>query len=502
MKAFLMYENQDFDLKRAPPPNSEDLVQDLELNTLLAAMAGEDRFLLDVAKAAVLSTLTDPEAIEYRHEVLKDCVRMPSVVREMYGIAVESTEVERKVWWYGSLRTPGSVLYRARETMNLFVGLLKRLRKLADDNAVSFQSRGLVRLCTMLAKELDDDYFSLVQTHLQKLAFRDGVLISARLGSGNKGIDYTLRTPNPGSRNWIRRILEHKPPVYSFTIADRDESGARALAEMRDLGINLVSNALAQSADHIRSFFSMLRTELAFYIGCVNLHDRLLQLGESVCFPRAMASFERRHSCKGVYDVCLALRMRRKVVANDLDADGQTLMVITGANQGGKSTFLRSVGLAQLMMQCGMFVPADSYASNTFDLVFTHYKREEDKSMTSGKLDEELKRMSRIADSVTPNSLLLLNESFAATNEREGSEIARQIVCALRERRIKIFFVTHLYEFARRLLDERPENVLFLSAERRDDGERTFRIVPRQPLPTSFGPDLYYRVFGRGAEDP
>jgi DNA mismatch repair ATPase MutS len=350
----------------------------------------------------------------------------------------------------------------------------------------------------MLAKELDDDYFSLVQTHLQKLAFRDGVLISARLGTGNKGLDYTLRTPNPRSRKWVQRILEHKPPVHSFTIADRDESGAKALAEMRDLGINLVSNALAQSADHIRSFFSMLRTELAFYICCINLHGRLLQLGEPVCFPRATASSERRHTCKGVYDVCLALRMQRKVVSNDLDADGQTLVVVTGANQGGKSTFLRSVGLAQLMMQCGMFVPADSYVSSMFDLVFTHYKREEDKSMTRGKLDEELKRMSRIADYITPNSLLLLNESFAATNEREGSEIARQIVFALRERGINIVFVTHLYEFARRLLDERAEDVLFLSAERRDDGQRTFRIVPRQPLSTSFGPDLYYRVFGSG----
>ena len=188
--------------------------------------------------------------------------------------------------------------------------------------------------------------------------------------------------------------------------------------------------------------------------------------------------------------------MQRSVVANDLDADGQTLIVIAGANQGGKSTFLRGVGLAQLMMQCGMFVAADAFTSNTCDLVFTHYKREEDQSMTSGKLDEELKRMSQIADLITPNSLLLLNESFAATNEREGSEIARQIVCALTEKRIKVFFVTHLYEFARRLLEEQPQEVLFLSAERKDDGQRTFKIIPKRPLSTSFGPDLYYSVFG------
>ena len=453
MKAFLMHEGQDFDLKRVAPPNAEDLIQDLELNTLLTAMAGEDHFLFDVGKVALLSSLTDPSAIVYRQEVLKDCLRVPSVVREMYEIAVESAAVERKIW-YGSFRTPGSALYRANEIMHLFVGLLRRLRKLADAHAPSFQSRGFTRLFSMLEEELDDRYFSVIETHLRELAFRDGVLISARLGAGNKGDDYILRKPNPRTKGWLRRVLEPKPPVYSFAIADRDESGARALTEMRDLGINLVANALSQSADHIRDFFSMLRTELAFYIGCMNLRDRLVQLHEPFCFPHAVTPQERMHSFRGLFDICLSLRVQQKVVGNDLDADDQIFMVITGANQGGKSTLLRSVGLAQLMMQCGMFVAADSFASNTCDAVFTHYKREEDKSMKSGKLDEELNRMSIIADRITPNSLLLLNESFAATNEREGSEIARQIVLALLERRIKIFFVTHLYEFARRFHEE------------------------------------------------
>ena len=82
------------------------------------------------------------------------------------------------------------------------------------------------------------------------------------------------------------------------------------------------------------------------------------------------------------------------------------------------------------MMQCGMFVAAESFRANVSDGVFTHYKREEDANMKSGKLDEELGRMSAIIDNVTPNSIVLFNESFASTNEREGSEIARQIVRA------------------------------------------------------------------------
>ena len=62
--------------------------------------------------------------------------------------------------------------------------------------------------------------------------------------------------------------------------------------------------------------------------------------------------------------------------------------------------------------------------------LFTHDKREEDASLDKGKVDEELARMSEIADYLGPNSMVLFNESFAATNERDGSEIARQIVCA------------------------------------------------------------------------
>lgn len=257
-----------------------------------------------------------------------------------------------------------------------------------------------------------------------------------------------------------------------------------------------MANALAQSTEHVLSFFNMLRAELAFYIGCLNLHGRLAQKGEPVSFPLPAAPHERRHSLKGLYDVCLSLNLEQKIVGNDVNADNKNLVIITGANQGGKSTFLRSIGLSQLMMQCGMFVPAESFYSNVCDGLFTHYKREEDTTMNSGKLDEELSRMSNIVDNITPDSMVLFNESFAATNEREGSEIARQIIRALLEKRIKVFFVTHLYEFAHGFYDPKMENAIFLRAERQTDGGRTFKIIEGEPLQTSYGEDLYNRIFG------
>lgn len=115
--------------------------------------------------------------------------------------------------------------------------------------------------------------------------------------------------------------------------------------------------------------------------------------------------------------------------------------------------------------------------------------------MKSGKFDEELSRMSEIVDNLTPDCMLLFSESFAATNDREGSEIARQIVCALLEKRIKIFFVTHLYEFAHDLYVRKMANAAFLRAERQSDGERTFKLIEGAPLQTSYGEDLYNKIF-------
>jgi DNA mismatch repair ATPase MutS len=264
---------------------------------------------------------------------------------------------------------------------------------------------------------------------------------------------------------------------------------------LKDRGIHLVANALAQSTDHIISFFNMLRIELAFYVSCLNLHERLAQKGEPMSFPLPMALRERRHSFKGLYDACLALILEQRIVGNDVNADNKYLTIITGANQGGKSTLLRSIGLSQLMMQCGMFVSAESFCSNICDGIFTHYKREEDATMKSGKLDEELGRMSDIIDNITSNSMVLFNESFAATNEREGSEIARQIISALLEKRIKVFFVTHLYEFSHGFYDKKMGNVIFLRAERQTDRGRTFKIFEGEPLQTSYGEDLYSEIF-------
>jgi hypothetical protein len=532
MKAFLMYRDRDFEppfdpsaardgygprgaslatideraasygQKSALPAKAADLVQDLELETLFAAMAAGDSFLLEVAKKAVLASLDEPQAILYRQQILADCMERAEIVREMYGITVEAIERERKIWGWMSVRYPEGTLHRSIEVLQIFLSLLKKLRNIADDQGGGFRSEGFRRLFGMFARELGDDYIRTVEDHLDRLAFRNGVLMTAELGKGLKGINYILRKPWEVGRGWFQQVQDWLQQVtsrngsgYVYEIADRDEAGFRALSEIRSQGIGHVAAALAQSADHILSFFNMLRCELGFYVGCLNLREHLARKGEPICLPEPVCTAAPTLSARGLYDICLALKMDERVVGNDVAGNGKALLMITGANRGGKSTFLRGLGLAQVMMQCGMFVAAQSFRANLARDIFTHFKREEDATMQSGKLDEELRRMSAIVDHVAPRSLVLLNESFASTNEREGSEIARQIVRALLESGVRVIYVTHLFDLARGFYLAQRTDALFLRAERLQDGRRTFRLIEGEPLPTSYGEDLYARIF-------
>lgn len=509
MKAFLMYRDRDVDLKEPASALSADLVKDLGLQVLFEAMADGDDFLLDVAKKVVLSDPAAPDGILYRQQVLIDCMANPEIVREIYGIVVDGIEKERRIWGWMSADYPMSTLYRAIEVLELFSELLTRLRQIADRRASSFCSEGFTRLFAMLVSELNDSYLQSIADHLRRLRFRGGVLMSSMLGRGNRSRDLILRTPPLLREGWIERFqdwvsqLVHKgEPSYFYEVADRDEAGANALSELRNRGIAGVAAALAQSTDHILRFFRMFRLELGFYIGCLNLHDRLSRKGEPVCIPRPLPADPSMFSGNAMYDPCLSLNMADRAVGNDLLADGKALVMITGANRGGKSTLLRSMGLAQLMMQCGMFVAAKSFSASVCRRVFSHFKREEDATMKSGKLDEELGRMRAITCAIVPHSLVLLNESFASTNEREGSEIARQIVRALLEMKIKVFYVTHMFDLAHSIHQTQMGSAVFLRAERLPDGQRTYRLVEGEPLPTSYGVDLYRRIFEDAQNTP
>lgn len=498
MKAFLMYQNQDHDVDGTDTSSTESraLTRDLDLDRLCSAMSDSDPYLQQAAKQTLRTPLTSVEAIIYRQQILIDALEKPDTIRALFALAQETVDAEKKIYRSNFFDYPDAVLRRSIESLELLIGMMRRLRTITDESIGKFSSPGFTRFFTMITSELDEGYFQLATAHLEELRLRHGIMVSAGLGYANKGSHYTLRRAHPKERNWVKRLHQRAPESYSFEINPRDESGARALSDLHNQGVSLAAHALDLADNHILSFFTMLRGELAFYIGCLNLRVALDAQDAPICFPKPERIGHDEMGARGLYDLSLTLTGGHAVIGNDLDAYGKDLIMVTGANEGGKSTFLRSLGMAVLMMQCGMFVCAHYFSSSVSTAIYTHYKREEDAELNSGKLDEELERMSGIVDALTPHSLVLFNESFSATNERDGSAIARNIIRALLAAHIRVVFVTHFFDLAHGFYEQDRPDTLFLKAQREEGGKRTHRMVAGEPERTSYGADLYDQVFG------
>ena len=341
--------------------------------------------------------------------------------------------------------------------------------------------------------ELDPAYLGEMATLLGQLQFPRGVVSRARLDASGLLGSLDLVEPTGGRRPWWAVLGLPQQGSFRFTIADRDEAGARALSELRDDAIHDVAATAARANDHVVGFFHQLRWEAGFFVGALALHDALAKAGVGVCWPVPAATGTALEA-SGLSCLSLAVRTGSARVPSDVPGPEVDLGVVTGANQGGKTTFLRSVGCAQLLLQAGLFVPAARFTSGLAPAIHTHFRRAEDDDLASGKLEEELVRMSGIVDRCRPGDLVLMNESFSSTDEVEGSYIAGDIIDALIDHGVRVLVVTHFFRLARRYRD-RPRTIL-LTAERRDDGTRSHRVLPGAPLATSHGMDIYDQVFG------
>ena len=243
--------------------------------------------------------------------------------------------------------------------------------------------------------------------------------------------------------------------------------------------------------------FRLLRRQAAFLYGCSKLYRHGQELNFLFSFPE-----QEKAEILGLYDLSLALQTHKNPVSNSLKMEGYDALVITGANQGGKSTFLRSMGIAQVLCQAGMYVPAGQYPLQVYQGIFTHFTRREDASMTMGKFEEELVRMQEILRHAKSGSLILLNETFATTTEVTAYQIAMDLMQACLDTKVVVWTVTHITSFARDLYKKQPESVLFLSAGREANQEQRYIMVPKEPENTSYGLELYDEIIARRKEYP
>jgi len=484
----------------AEPPTADDTIRDLGLDLVIRAMAREDPTLERSARAALAAPLTDPAAIAYRQGVLADSLAHPGVVREMYARAREASDGVREA--VGGLRIgPESVLRGAIEALRISLPILTWMRGVARREGKAFESEGFRLFFAAVEEGLDDEFFAAAERHVAELGHRRVATLTARVGRTAQGTDYVPLAEGAEEDRGPRSAFGGRRGSQTYRIPEADEKARRELSELRVRGLTPVVEAASRASRQVVSFLDSLMSELAFYVGSLNLADDLAAAGHPVVVPPVAPRTPRGRAARGfsfrdLRDVALAIASGREVVGHDVDATGATLVAITGANGGGKSTLLRSIGQAQVMMQAGTVVGAAAFSSRVAPAIATHFPRAEDVALARGRLDDELYRMAARVDALTNGSLLLCNESFASTNEREGSEIARQIVAALRERGVRVAYVTHLFHLAHGWNRDEAEGAVFLRAERADDGTRPFRFVRGEPLSTSFGADLYREVFG------
>ncbi len=482
--------------------HQRDLVDDLGLDLLFDAMADGDDRVRRVCTRLLLDGLGEVEVVLRRQEVVADALAHPAAVAAMYEAIVSGLEAARRSSAGLYRESPEPVVRRSVERLRVHLDVLRHLRGQARQLQGSVRSAPWQELVEQLLHRVDDDTDAAMEGLLEELTFPRGMLLSARIGRGAIGVDHVLRRPR--SQGWLARSVDRSGD--SFELADRDDEAVIALGAWRERALAPVATELSAAADAVEAFLRQLRDELAFLLGAIRLERRLAGAGLDTCLPQVVvapeASAPPRWRGSGLYDPALALRIGTAVVPGDLDADGAALVVVTGANQGGKSTLLRAIGTAQLLAQAGLFVPARELRLELRPWVYVHFGREEDRRLRRGRLEEELERMRRITERIRPGDLLLANESFASTNEAEGSALAHGVFTALADAGVRVVAVTHLYELAQGLEEAGRQDTLFLRAQRREDGTRPFVIAPGSPEPTSFGRDLYREIFGEAPRGP
>lgn len=241
--------------------------------------------------------------------------------------------------------------------------------------------------------------------------------------------------------------------------------------------------ALAEFCDSHKTFIddtvASFDQELQFYTAVIDLLAPLQAAGLPVCYPD-VADEDPTVDAHDVYDVALADNLvaeQRPVVLNDLSLiDGERIIVVTGPNQGGKTTFARTFGQLHHLAALGAPIPGSQVRIGLFDRIFSHFERTEDLRNLSGKLEEELVRIHTVIEQATSHSIVVMNESFGSTSVNDARLLGTSTIEKLIQLDLRAIYVTFVDELSR----VGPSIVSMVSTVVPDDpNQRTFKILRR-----------------------
>lgn len=480
-------------------PFANDLIRDLKLDILLGVMSEGDKAVYDACAQVLTSPLFQVQSIHLRNEVMRDAVKDGDAFESLYMVVRETLTQTRKFSEYvkpkyDKVITNGNKIVNETEIAQIYMEGLKSLKELFGRFRRGFQAEGLLRLCDAVKNTLCDDYISRIQTRIEELSQLkqgSGVSVSGHIGEGLKQTDVALnRLLAPEKKVRLSTPLRSVViPLNSITLVQN----AQEITEKALAPVYIILSVFNRA---VQRFLEKLDFQLKFFVGCIRLHRRLEALNVPVCYPEWSESTQ-QHEAAMLVDAGLALKDGNVPAGNDVSFSKKCLVLITGPNQGGKTTFLRSAGLAQLMAQCGLFVAARRYICPIFTGIFTHFPNGEDAGMKMGLLEVELSKMSKLTDALKPGALLLMNESFQTTTPGDARQLAVEIVPALLESGVSVLFVTHLYGYAMEVYEQKLGDTLFLLAQRSSTGNNTYRMLEGPPFKTAYGQKLFQEVMER-----
>lgn len=461
----------------------------------------------DEAIAAICHAVpTEEKTIRYRLEITGELLEHPAL-GACFSAVVPIAEQLR---YYVSRPDRGDwtplqeMTWRIRE-LEHYVRLLETFHGAFERVGGSLRSEGLRELWRVVEEARSDRVFEALQSELPGLLsvvdnFRS-ISVGINLSAGLVPTEATLLTVSSeryAGSDLLHRIAGNPDRTgiaqLHSTLSGSSAGNSLLVPLFKDLS-EIMQKAARPAAATLRRFvginssmFVAMADEFAFFAAAVALSDRLKQAGLPVCSPDLLPAAARSITAANAYNLDLAIRTLDSsactVVTNDFVSGGESgrITVVTGPNSGGKTTFLQAIGLAQVMTQLGLFVPARAFSTSAVSSVLTHYPALEDMTNQTGRFGEEAQRLRALVESVTPGSLVLLNESLSSTGLSEAVFLAEDLLHLLRDVGCTVIFVTHLHD-----LSAGPVQSLVARTTPAEDGEQpTYRVVPGMPQGRSY----------------
>ena len=537
---------------------SETAVHDLGLDSVcrkLSDKAQEQGLILGVMSRIC----ADPEVVQFRLDVFEDIYNNPEFRNRMLEI-LDKIDFLRNYGSFrrDNEETSGTwdLIHRLEEIRD-YIGYVEALQECLGK--ADLKSKGLTGLATYIDEIYKDNAFRELKQDIANLKANTSNLKSVTVGINlnerfeAKEIGLISINGKPFSKslileNFTSRLAgrdnlnedgtwDGSPRFQQFSTSAEPGDGfmgmikARAMLTNPILAMTLanvpnedmsrdVTRHMDRISDHILSkTVKTLKEVLNKYVGLSIMNITAL-IPEFLYYVR-WAEYVKRHvengfvfskasllsdqgdarmRAQGFYNLKLAdfVNSASDIVVNDLDFDdSKNLYLLTGANRGGKTTITQAVGLLYILAQGGIFVPAQKFGFTPVDDIFTHYPADEDKTLDYGRLGEECKRFRELFAECTPESLLLLNETFSTTSFEEGFFIAKDAVRAILKKGTRCIYNTHMHKLAADIDSLNTESAAegaLVKAESlvalSDGGQRSFKVKVAPPQGMSYARDI------------